>query len=322
MKTIYRHAFGFIPAVLTAILAGCSSDTPDDIISVEPGEPQELKISASLPDQTRVTGTSWAQNDEIGIFVNHGSYDIWSSTWDYSNLRFKAKSSGAATDFVTFDPNAKVKLAYGEKYQIRAYYPYTSANNTWNLRTDFKDQRTGNFDILVAEELVTDPRNVCNLTFEHLFSRLIFVFKPGKDVTLDQIKKMSIKIVDRIYNSGLIGTSFKEDKDYYTVANGDMLENWEISTYGKRQENANDLTITVFLLPQGNKTLTLSGVLAGDKGTFSCSFLATLTRGKTQTLNITVNKYDFTIESVTCNDWKLEEHVGNNFNNDKWWERV
>ncbi len=163
-----------------SLFVGCSSEDP-----VEP-DLRDIKFTATLPYETRVTNNQWDLNDAIGVSVFNNTQAIIACYHD--NVKLVANKAGIETDFISQNSQKIAMPSYDANFKLIAYYPYSQSNEFLGKYQDIYDQTTSNVDYLLANEIVDATATVCNLNFRHILARLELEFTAGSGVTLDEVK--------------------------------------------------------------------------------------------------------------------------------------
>lgn len=140
-----------------------------------------ISISDYSRIQTKVTGSSFDSNDEIGLYVLEQSNTL-ADERHVNNMRFKLNEGVWAPDTDIFYPEGNPNCRF------IAYYPYkvqavveTSSTITCNVHSN--QNETGNYslsDFLVAEKSsVTPSTEAVSLVFKHKLAELRIELEPG-----------------------------------------------------------------------------------------------------------------------------------------------
>lgn len=171
-------------AAAALILAACSNE---DIANVPDGE-VALKVNAAISGTvTRASGTTWADDDRIGISTvgdaTQTSYANIPYTWNGRSF----DSDGADIYFQDAE----------ETVTFSAYYPFTgtvgTAAGTISVSTDASNQtaaKQSKIDFLFATGATASKGTPTvyftdNHAFNHCMTRITIEFKEGNDVDFD-----------------------------------------------------------------------------------------------------------------------------------------
>lgn len=164
-------------AVLLLALGSCDKDIQQ---IAENGKQQFVHFTSVVEGDalTRAGGTSWAVDDQIGVFMkkNGESLSTGSIVGGGNNISFVTKLGNGNFQSST------TSLEYpqdGSAVDFIAYYPYQSTLNSFIYKVDVTDQsKPENIDLLYANNLVgrTQTDMTGNLQFYHQLSQLVINF--------------------------------------------------------------------------------------------------------------------------------------------------
>lgn len=162
----------------TLLFAACSSDD-HEAPEVNDGRVRFTSgVTAMASPQTRmIGGNQWETTDQVGIYmVENGTTTIGEGA---ENVKYKANSAGASTDFEAMDAPIYYPVNSPEKVDFIAYYPYTTAVNNFEYAINVSDQSNlSAIDLLRAEADNSgagyDKTNTSAiaLTFNHKLTKL------------------------------------------------------------------------------------------------------------------------------------------------------
>ena len=112
--------------------------------------------------ESRVTGTSWEPNDEIGVSCASANHD---------NILYV--TSDGAPNFTTETP---VYVLGGETYTYTAYYPYLGTVNASNPEISFTTPQ----DFMWASANVTRESPNAAFQFQHKMSKISITINGGE----------------------------------------------------------------------------------------------------------------------------------------------
>lgn len=164
-------------AIVTINLTSCESEEFGKE-SVNCGVEAIFKTAISNPEKsltnTRATGTTWHQNDAIGIFSIIGGQALSEETIynDYRNVKYLTSTAGEVVDF-TAATDKIMFPATGEMFDFIAYYPYDPLLTGLSLNIDISTQVPHSaIDILYATAKGYNSDNpVVDFKFNHMLSQ-------------------------------------------------------------------------------------------------------------------------------------------------------
>ena len=165
----FKYLFLFIGL---ALFASCSeSDVEGGVIA----DKNQAKFSGVVKElQTRVTGTSWDENDEVGIYALIGGQEV---VYDnMANVQYKTTSG----DGVFAPVSSAIRFPDdGSNLDFVAYYPYNS-----NL-TDFEYTVERGTDLLHSVNAKGQNKETpeVSLEFKHALSKLVLNVGLGNNLT-------------------------------------------------------------------------------------------------------------------------------------------
>lgn len=266
-------------ALLGMILAGCDGahDMPGTI-----GNPVAADITARIGAASRASGTSWGDDDRIGISGVSGSEAYVNEEYriaDRKTGRFTAVGAG-----IFYQTTAPVTFT--------AYYPFTGSAApgqapviTGNTRADSQTAAAQpDIDYLWAQAS-GDYKTPVDFTFHHRMSRLSLTFTNGEGIDVSEITAYSIE--------GLKMTGTFDTATGTASATG-AAETLTIS----------DPSLTSLILyPQATGgNMKIKTVIAGQS--YSCMpEITELNPGVDYAYTIRVSKTGLTVSSCTISDW-------------------
>lgn len=142
----------------------------------------------------RVAGTAWETRDQLGIYVRR---TMPGTTWSASqlqhrNLRYKTTRGGSVATFAPYDDQQKVSWDDNMKYDILAYYPYSTQTSDGKIAYSVADQATLK-PLLISDNLsAISPDATKQLTFRQALTSLRFEMRSNDGSTLEGV---SVQIV-------------------------------------------------------------------------------------------------------------------------------
>jgi hypothetical protein len=210
MKLRYIFTIGAV-----ALLASCSNDIEGLTDSTD-----VMHFSVNLNSSTRVTGSSFDENDAIGVYVTQYSGDTTTPlqvSGNYANNAKTVLSNGVWTSTPT--------IYWGEgKFDVFAYYPYTTPSSVdeypftvaLDQSTTKTDGSLGGYeasDFLWAKATGVSQTESVPLNFSHKMSRLVVNLVKSSDYT----GSLPTDAVVRIHNT--------VPAAYIDLANGVVTKN-------------------------------------------------------------------------------------------------
>ena len=292
-----KYAF-FAAAAL--MLAACSNE---DVTTVPDGE-VALKVNATISGTvTRASGTTWADNDQIGISTvgttTQTSYANIPYTWNGSSF----DSDGTDIYFQNLD-----------EVTFSAYYPFTgtagTAAGTISVSTDASNQTTANqpkIDFLYTSGATADKEHptvdfVGNHAFNHCMTQITIEFKEGSDVDFD-----SGLLTGYTLSSMVMSGSFDTANGTATAAD-EETEDLTISLSNVSTTNGTYST-SVIVFPQEDVT-SIPLTVTVNKQTYKATLtvpaynsVTGLQAGVNYRFPVTVSKTGLTVGKADIKDW-------------------
>lgn len=293
-------------ATLALTLAACSNDD-------ENNNQIAARFSAEISDATltRAAGTSWHENDEIGITATGN--DAMSQ---YTNVKYTTeKNDGNFTGSPIYFQN-------NQNVTFTAYYPFSGTEEKPAGKLTPKTEATNqtptnqkNIDFLFAEAQDKNCNNA-NVAFKfyHKMSQITLTFIAGDDISFSDTK-ISYSL-EGLRMSGEFDTS-----NGTATATGTATETLTINDVTLSSTPA--IVAPVILYPQditgvsGINQIKLSVTL--DEQTYSCVLqtgtdtktnLTELEAGNNYTFEITISKTGLTLNTSSIENWKPVEGTG------------
>lgn len=174
--------------VLLLVLAACDKET-QQVVDKDGRSLVHFTSVVEGDAVTRASGSSWAANDQIGVFMKQSGESLSSGT---------IVGGGDNTPYITktgngnFQSNGTV-LEYptdGSAVDFIAYYPYQSTLDNYIYKVDVTDQsKPEKIDLLYADNLVgrTQSSTTGNLQFYHQLSQVVLNLKSIDNTSLSGI---------------------------------------------------------------------------------------------------------------------------------------
>lgn len=249
--------------------------------------------------QTRAAGTSWDNDDEIGISCNGGKTQ-------YTNVHYTVSNTSDGS----FTSSTPIYFQDMEEVTFSAYYPYTAEGGTISKTIAAGDQEADaqkKIDYMFASGAKASKTNpnvkftndgATDARFKHRMSQVVFTFKQGADTDLKDITDFTI--------SGLkMGGTFNTEDGTATATKTAQAEDLKIT---ETPSASDTYTRSLILFPQpvnGGK-FNLSLTLGGEtyKTELSVPNNGTdLTTGNKYTYTITVNKTGIEVGQSSIEGW-------------------
>lgn len=302
MKTKYRLIF--LLTVL-GLLNSCTRDEP----YADSSNPVAVQFTSDITatPQSRVSGSLWDDNDEVGIFmVKHGQSLNINTIVEGADNRFYRTNAGGNFSPATID-QAVYFPQNGDKVDFISYYPYKTPLSNYVYQVNTTNQSNpALLDLLYAfgnnSAAGYDKNNsTVALTFKHKMSQFTINTSAGAGLTSAQLAGMSVSIQGLNTTAGLNLTNgnFENPGNPASVTP-------QMITAGQKYE--------AILIPQSN--------IAGSKVSFTVSGLGTFdwdisdktfASGKHYTYTVTISKTGITVSPCTITDWNQEPVVEGGF---------
>ena len=170
--------------------------------------------------QTRAVGTTWHEQDAIGIYAINAQQELNDETIfnDYSNVKYINKTAGSVGTFSATDN--KIMLPVNDQaFDFIAYYPYTSEVTEFTIPIDITIQEPReDINILYAtsKEHTSDEANV-DFKFQRVLSSIVIQLSTKEEINL-QDATITIENASTNGNLNLVDGSISvgEDKNAIT----------------------------------------------------------------------------------------------------------
>lgn len=248
---------------LLLFLACMSSCSKND--SFEKTEELSNPVTVSfMTNISRVTGSSWENNDSVGISAT--GTDVM-----YTNVKYLSDASGT---FAVSDGVQPICFKNTNPMSFTAYYPYSDNNGTVSVNT-LENNSDCNFIWAKADNVQYSETPTVNLQFDHSMAELRIVVSAQDGASLESFKNMTV--------SGL-----KHDGNF-TTADGKaavladaQVKDWDISL----TEANGKLEFKGYVLPQAISDLSIRVNSASHNIIFDNN---SFEEGLYYTINVTVN---------------------------------
>ena len=209
MKKAFIKSLGLVLA-----LSACQKEN-NEIGYSDIEEPVSVSFSSQI---SRVVGTQWELNDEVGISATDGN------SVNYTNVKYLSNESGNFTVADGVEP-----ICFGSKnaMSFTAYYPYSQTiSDDVISRNTISDQDDCNFLWAQASDIRYSSSPTVNFTFNHSMAELRIELTYPQGTNVDAYKNVTI--------SGL-----KHDGNFnintgVASPNADAIaQDWQISLSGE-----------------------------------------------------------------------------------------
>lgn len=310
-------------------LASCSSEAVD-----QPENPVEeaqtgMEVMAAIDDATRASGTTWDNNDAIGITCTgySGTAPAGAPAWGashvmnkYKNYQYKYASTGAKFGAVN-----TIWFERGETYMFSAYYPYQTGTLGQDITYSIDTSTTQgspeqkNIDILYAPAVsASKTAPTANFTFDHKMAKLKLVFNFDTNFGFSTDESANCNGLRPILG-GI------NHKGKFTSSNGTLaldgtatIASWDVVNTGRANRTVGadkrSVIFEILLVPQTVSSLAVSMVDANGV-TYSLPSALTgvkLEAGKTALLTVTVKKTALEVTNYEIAAWTTTTSAGVN----------
>ena len=277
----------FAFAALALSLAACTND--NDVID---NGPVAARINTEISDAvaTRASGTTWDENDRIGLTGIGTQYD---------NVPYIMNGGTFKEDGMT------IYFHTTEKVVFRAYYPYEENGGTLTATTDATAQKNQpKIDFLYATGATADTYNpTINFTddtdtggedcsFHHCMSQISLTFEAGSGVSFSAIKPETYKLSRLVLEGG------------FDTATGIAKADENTQTADLTMELGGALTSSVILFPQTKASISLTVEFNGNE--YNATLIVpdgALQAGNNYTWTVTVRNEGLSIGTADISPW-------------------
>lgn len=302
----------YLVAAFALTLVACNNDETDNNVV---NEPIAARFYGEISEATtRAAGTTWTEDDAIGVTGTSGSTT-------YTNIKYKYVAQ--SDPFAVVTSGNEIYYQDGREVEFKAYYPFSgteeSIPSTVTKTITAKDQDATNksvdgkftpqsqIDFLYGTgtgNRTTDEGKV-EFAFKHQMSKLILVFIAGNEVDLKGLTQYKLEGLEMSGSfdptTGTAEATTPSTNTTLTIA----IDGGSFTIDGKKQasslilfpQTASTATLTVTVGGKTYKaTLNLPEKTAGggDKGMVS---------GKKYTYNVTVGTQEIIVSKAIIEDW-------------------
>ena len=193
-------------SVFLLLVLGSSDETAQQVVDDEKQTVVQFTSVVEGDAVTRATGSSWAANDRIGVFMKQAGGTLGAGTivGEGDNVPFITKQGNG--NFLS-DGKAIEYPSDGSAVDFIAYYPYQSTLDNYVYKVDVTNQsKPEEIDLLYADNLTnrTATSTTGNLQFYHQLSQLVLNLSSSDNtdfsnlsVTISGVKtKANFNLVD------------------------------------------------------------------------------------------------------------------------------
>ncbi len=241
----------------------------------------ELKITSGIA--TRASGTTWDDNDQIGVFAEQGA-EIFGANVPYSTALGGATGNFTADDEPIYFPRTG-------QMSITAYYPYTASTTLTAYAVDVADQtEPEKIDLMSASATSAKSTNAVPLRFYHRLSQLTLTLQAGDGVTTDELRGATVSVWD-----------LTTDATYNLSTNA-------IELGGTVQDIALNVTddglkATAIVVPQDASDVLFAINVPGFDENYTSINAIEFKSGKNHNFTVTIGREEFTMSGSTIEDW-------------------
>ena len=250
--------------------------------------------------QTRAVGTTWHEQDAIGIYAINAQQELNDETIfnDYSNVKYINKTAGSVGTFSATDN--KIMLPVNDQaFDFIAYYPYTSEVTEFTIPIDITIQEPReDINILYAtsKEHTSDEANV-DFKFQRVLSSIVIQLSTKEEINL-QDATITIENASTNGNLNLVDGSISVGQEKNAIIpkieyDIDKNELITIATLMPDQE-LSDLEIQIQLANGNNYTWTPDQYILASQVTRCYEF------------NLTYDDVELTSSGSTIKDWEYD----------------
>lgn len=224
--------------LLSLFLIFCSSCSKEETQNENSINPIIVSFKSQI---SRVVGTSWENDDEIGISATDG-YEV-----TYSNIKYLSDANGSFTVLEGVQP---ICFTNKNPMSFTAYYPYSENGGIISANTATAPDKC-NFLWAKQDGLSYSESPVVKFVFNHSMSEVVFKISSSEGLSLADYQNPT---VIGFKHQGSFNTETGEAKIDDTA----QLEEWTISM----KQSDGKLTYTAILFPQTVNSLSFK---IGDK---------------------------------------------------------
>lgn len=304
----------YLVAAFALTLVACNNDETDNNVV---NEPIAARFYGEISEATtRAAGTTWTEDDAIGVTGTSGSTT-------YTNIKYKYVAQ--SDPFAVVTSGNEIYYQDGSEVKFKAYYPFRgtekSAPSAVTMTIAAKDQDATNtsvdnqftpqsqIDFLYGTGTGNRTANEgkVKFSFKHQMSKLILEFIAGNEVDLDGLTQYKLESLEM---SGSFDPTTGTAEATTPSANTTLTIERDGGSFTTAPTTPNP-TSSLILFPQTADAATLTATVGGktyratlnlpektagggDKGMVS---------GKKYTYHVTVGTQEMTISQAIIEDW-------------------
>lgn len=304
----------YLVAAFALTLVACNNDETDNNVV---NEPIAARFYGEISEATtRAAGTTWTEDDAIGVTGTSGSTT-------YTNIKYKYVAQ--SNPFAVVTSGNEIYYQDGKEVEFKAYYPFSGTEESipltvartiaaedqdaTNLSVDKKFTPQSQIDFLYGTGKGTRTTNEgkVKFSFKHQMSKLILEFIAGNEVDLNGLTQYKLEGLEM---SGSFDPTTGRAEATTPSANTTLTIERNGGSFTTAPTTPNP-TSSLILFPQTATTATLTATVGGktyratlnlpektagggDKGMVS---------GKKYTYHVTVGTQEMTISQAIIEDW-------------------
>lgn len=304
----------YLVAAFALTLVACNNDETDNNVV---NEPIAARFYGEISEATtRAAGTTWTEDDAIGVTGTSGSTT-------YTNIKYKYVAQ--SNPFAVVTSGNEIYYQDGKEVEFKAYYPFSGTEESipltvartiaaedqdaTNLSVDKKFTPQSQIDFLYGTGKGTRTTNEgkVKFSFKHQMSKLILEFIAGNEVDLNGLTQYKLEGLEM---SGSFDPTTGRAEATTPSANTTLTIERNGGSFTTAPTTPNP-TSSLILFPQTADAATLSATVGGktyratlnlpektagggDKGMVS---------GKKYTYHVTVGTQEMTISQAIIEDW-------------------
>lgn len=289
-----------------SLLIACSKDTE---IENPNNTPKAVKFQSTISGlQTKATGSTWENQDEIGVFMKKAGQSL-SATMvvdNVSNKRYETISGNGV--FTPLSGNSIYYPSNGSFVDFVAYHPYKSTLSDLNIPVDVTNQSSQSaIDLLYSNNATNLNKDVptASLAFSHQLSKMVFNVTAGTGVS--SLNGLTITI------SGM------KTKGTFSLIDGSLTTDNTSGTgiTAKISANGNDMLGEAIVIPVSDLNGAIITFTLPTAGTFTWDIPSNTdyNKGHKYTYDVELKKTDgsgvATIINASIVDWVTgsTEHI-------------
>lgn len=250
----------------------------------------EVRIISSI--SSRASGDSWAENDEIGVYMNLTGGVLGALGSNKAHITTAGDGNFTATPPLYFPTSGKVDLL--------AYYPHNSTVGfePTEYAVNVSSQASlPAIDLMLATATGLDKSsNSVKLTFAHKLSNIVITITNGDGFTTEDLKTVSVS---------LTGTKAVASYDLTEVDNPIITFDTETKASSITiPTTSNGTRAEAIVIPQSLSSATLEFRFTGDDNVYSAPIkTAAYLAGNTYSYTAEIKKTGVTLSAANITQW-------------------